>query len=135
MNKHDRPTEEDKLSYIIIGAAIEVHKTLGGPGLLESVYEEALVWELRNRKINIAQQKQVPIQYKSTELKTPLRLDVLVEDLVIVECKAVRDYNNIFEVQTLTYLHLMNLRLGLVINFGERMLKNGIYRVTNNLGK
>jgi GxxExxY protein len=129
----DRVSEEDKLSRIIIGSAIEVHKTLGGPGLLESVYEEALVWELNNNNLNVERQKSIPITYKGLQLANPLRIDVLVAKLVIVECKAVRDYNNIFEVQTLTYLRLMNLRLGLVINFGERLVKNGVYRVSNGL--
>jgi GxxExxY protein len=129
----DRPREEDKLSQVIIGAAIEVHKTLGCPGLLESVYEEALVWELQQKKLNVERQKLVPITYKSQQLANPLRLDVLVENLVIVECKAVREYNSIFEIQTLTYLRLTKLRLGLVINFGERLVKNGVHRVTNGL--
>lgn len=129
----EKVSEEDKLSQLIIGAAIEVHKTLGGPGLLESVYEEALVWELQQSKLKVDRQKLVPIKYKSQQLADPLRLDILVENLVIIECKAVREYNSIFEIQTLTYLRLTNLRLGLVINFGERLLKNGVHRVTNGL--
>lgn len=126
-----RPTEEDKLSQIIIGAAIEVHFTLGGPGLLESVYEEALVYELEEHGLSIARQKSVPIRYKNRTLANSLRLDILVDNLVVVECKATTAYNSIFEIQTLTYLRLMNLRLGLVINFGERLVKDGIHRVTN----
>ena len=128
-----RPSEEDKLSSVIIGAAIEVHSTLGGPGLLESVYEEALIYELEVRGLSVERQKIVPIQYKNRTLANSLRLDVLVENLVIVECNAVLDYNSIFEIQTLTYLRLMNLRLGLVINFGEQYVRNGIRRVTNRL--
>ena len=127
----NRPTEEDKLSQVIIGAAIEVHFTLGGPGLLESVYEEALIYELELRGLTVARQRLVPIQYKNRVLTSPLRLDILVENLVIVECKATTDYNTIFEIQTLTYLRLMNLRLGLVINFGERLVRDGIHRVRN----
>ena len=123
--------EEDALSYKIVGAAIEVHKTLGGPGLLESVYEEALVWELQNNGLAVRRQVAVPICYKGQQLATPLRVDVLVENLVIVENKATTSYNPIYEAQTLTYLRLMNLRLGLVINFGERYVKNGIHRVPN----
>ncbi len=125
--------DENKLSYHIINSAIEVHKTLGGPGLLESVYEEALVWELQGREFAIERQKTIPITYKGIELATPLRIDVMVENLVIVECKAVSDYNSIFEVQTLTYLRLTGLKLGLVINFGSRYVKNGIHRVVNGL--
>lgn len=124
---------EDELSYVIIGAAIEVHRTLGGPGLLESVYEEAMVWELQSRGLKIERQVEVPVNYKGHSLATPLRVDLLVERLVIVENKSVVTYNPIFEVQTLTYLRLMNLRLGLVINFGEKFVKDGIHRVVNNL--
>ncbi len=109
---------EDDLSHQIIGAAIEVHKTLGGPGLLESVYEEAMVWELIDRGLNVKRQVAVPILYKGNQLATPLRIDLLVEDLIIVENKAMTTYNSIYASQTLTYLRLMNLRLGLVINFG-----------------
>ena len=126
-------SREDEISYEIIGAAIEVHKTLGGPGLLESVYEEALAWELQNRGLLVERQVTVPIKYKEQVLATPLRVDLLVEKLVIVENKSVITYNAIFEAQTLTYLRLMNLRLGLVINFGEKFVKRGIHRVVNGL--
>lgn len=126
-------SREDEISYEIIGAAIEVHKTLGGPGLLESVYEEALVCELKNRGLLVQRQVVVPLKYKEQTLATPLRVDVLVEKLVIVENKAVVTYNSIFEAQTLTYLRLMNLRLGLVINFGEKFVKEGVHRVVNGL--
>ena len=124
---------EDELSHVIIGCAIELHKTLGGPGLLESVYEEALVWELEHAGLKVETQVAVPISYKAQKLGTPLRLDLLVEDKVIIECKAVSQYNDIFEIQTLTYLRLTNLKLGMVINFGERFVKNGIHRVVNEL--
>ena len=125
--------EENELSRLIVIAAIDVHRTLGGPGLLENVYEEALAWELAERGIAVERQKEVPIRYKDTRLATPLRLDLLVAGLVIVECKATAQYNAIFEAQTLTYLRLANLRLGLVINFGERFVKDGIHRVVNKL--
>lgn len=131
--KIKKQTPEDVLSYKIIGAAIEVHRVLGGPGLLESVYEEALVWELSNQGLQVARQVTVPITYKRERLATSLRIDLLVENLVIVENKAVVEYNPIFETQTLTYLRLMNLKLGLVINFGEKFVKDGIHRVVNNL--
>jgi GxxExxY protein len=122
---------EDDLSHQIIGAAIEVHRTLGGPGLLESVYEEAMVWELIDRGLDVKRQVAVPISYKGNQLATPLRIDLLVEDLIIVENKAMTKYNSIFATQTLTYLRLMNLRLGLVINFGEKYVKRDIHRVPN----
>lgn len=124
---------ENPLSQQIIGAAIEVHRTLGGPGLLESVYEEALAWELRSKGIKLQRQLAVPIVYKGQRLAEPLRLDLLVEDLVVVEVKAVAAFNPIFEAQALTYLRLMNLRLALVINFGAKYVKDGVHRVVNNL--
>ncbi len=120
---------ENIISGRIVDAVIEVHRTLGGPGLLESVYEEALTWELNERGMSVERQKVVPICYKQVALATPLRLDMLVDELVIVECKAVTSYNTIFEAQALTYLRLTGLRLALVINFGERLVKNGIHRV------
>ncbi len=124
---------ENEISRSIVDAAIEVHRTLGGPGLLESVYEEALAHELSLRGLHIQRQLAVPLKYKGVQLNTPLRLDLLVNDQVIVECKAVTEYNAIAEVQLLTYLRLTNLKLGLVINFGERLVKNGIHRVVNGL--
>jgi GxxExxY protein len=81
----------------------------------------------------VERQKCVPVTYKGRVLGTPSRLDILVNELVIVECKATADYNRIFEAQTLTYLRLMDLRLGPVINFGERLVKNGFHRVVNGL--
>ncbi len=125
--------DENQLSQVIVTAAIEVHRTLGGPGLLESVYEEALAWELMQRGLVVERQKEVPIWYKTTLLATPLRIDLLVAGLVIVECKATTQYHPIFEAQTLTYLRLTNLRLGLVINFGEQLVKHGVHRVVNRL--
>jgi GxxExxY protein len=124
---------ENEISKVIIEAAIEVHRTLGGPGLLESVYQEALAWELIDRGLKVEREKQVPLQYKNQFLATPLKIDLLVDETVIVECKATSEYNPIFESQTLTYLRLTGLKLGLVINFGERLVKNGIHRVVNGL--
>ncbi|PIW00516.1 MAG: GxxExxY protein [Deltaproteobacteria bacterium CG_4_9_14_3_um_filter_63_12] len=124
---------ENEVSAIVLDAAIEVHRTLGGPGLLESVYVEALAHELHLRGLRVERQKAVPVVYKGQRLKDDLRLDLLVEDLVVVECKATNSYNRIFESQTLTYLRLLNLKLGLIINFGERLVKNGIHRIVNGL--
>ena len=125
--------KENEISRIILDGAIEVHKTLGGPGLLESVYTEALAFELAHRGLKVQREVVIPIKYKGVELGTPLRLDLLVEDLVIVECKAVDKYNSIFETQTLTYLRLTDLKLGMVINFGETLVKDGTHRVVNGL--
>ena len=125
--------DENELSKVIVDSALEVHRTLGGPGLIESVYEEALAWELVSRGLYIERQKEVAISYKGNLLATPLRLDLLVERLVIIEVKAVVLYNRIFEAQALTYLRLMNLKLALVINFGEGRVGNGTHRVVNGL--
>lgn len=124
---------ENEISKIIMEAAIEVHRTLGGPGLLESVYQQALAWEIARRGLRVEREKIVPIVYKGQTLGTPLRLDLLVGEKVIVECKATTEYNSIFEIQTLTYLRLTGLKLGMVINFGEKLVKNGIHRVVNGL--
>lgn len=101
--------------------------------LLEGVYEEALVHELELRGLQVRRQLKVPITYKGVRLSSPLRLDLLVNDPVIVDVKAVTQYNSIFEAQVLTYLRLTGKRLGMVINFGERRVADGIHRVVNNL--
>ena len=129
----DMTKPENRIARQIVDAAVEVHKHLGGPGLLENVYEEALAYELASRGLDVIRQAAVPIRYKGKRLGEPLRLDLLVGKKVIVECKAVSSYNQLFEAQTLTYLRLTDLKLGIVINFGEELVKNGINRVVNNL--
>ena len=124
---------ENEISKIVVEAAIEVHRTLGGPGLLESVYEEALVYELKIKGLAVERQKSVPVVYKGVSLASGLRLDLVVAEKVIVECKATKDDNPVFEAQALTYLRLMGLRLALVVNFGKRLAKEGIHRVVNRL--
>jgi GxxExxY protein len=124
---------ENEISRMIITAAIEVHRTLGGPGLIESVYEEALAWELAQVGLSVQRQVQFPIVYKGHTLASLLRVDLIVNQLIIVECKAVSQYHEIFEAQTLTYLRLTGLKLGLVVNFGERLVKDGVRRVVNGL--
>jgi len=124
---------ENEISKVIVDSAIEVHRTLGGPGLLESVYEEALVEELKGRGMQVERQLSVPIVYKDKTLGTPLRLDLKVNGTVLIDNKAVTEWNAIFEAQMLTYLRLTGLKLGLVINFGEQYMKNGIHRVVNGL--
>ncbi len=121
----------NRLSGRIIGCAVEVHRTLGSPGLLESVYEEALAWELRACGLCVERQVEVPIVSKGQTLATPLRLDMLVERQIIVENKATVTYNAVFEAQALTYLRLLNLRLALIINFGEKYVAHGVHRVIN----
>ena len=124
---------ENELSTHIVDCAVEVHRNLGGPGLLESVYEESLAWELNQRGFAVGRQMAVPVTYKGHQLSVPLRLDLLVANMVVVEVKAVTQYNQIFESQALTYLRMLNLKLALVINFGEKLVKNGIHRVVNGL--
>lgn len=125
--------DENTLSQVIVDSAIEVHRTLGGPGLLESVYRDALALEIQIRGQKVEREKSIPVIYKGQAVSAPLRLDLLVGGLVIVECKALTAYNNIFESQVLTYLRLTGLKLGLVINFGEKLVKYGIRRVVNGL--
>lgn len=124
---------ENQISKLVLTASIEVHRTLGGPGLLESVYEEALAWELAQVGLSFERQKHVPLEYKGVTLSTPLRLDLIVENKVIVECKATAKYTDLFAAQVLTYLRLLDLRLGLVVNFGEKLVKDGFHRVVNGM--
>ena len=126
-------SRENEIAKVIVACAIEVHRTLGGPGLLESVYEEALVFELKQAGLTVERQVPVPINYKGHILATPLRLDLRVGGLVLVDNKAVTEWNPVFPAQLLTYLRLTGLKLGLVINFGERYVKDGIHRVANGL--
>jgi GxxExxY protein len=125
--------DENAISKVIIGCAIEVHRELGGPGLVEKVYEEAMVEKLRLQGLSFERQLQVPIIYKGKQLSVPLRLDLKVNGLVLVDNKAVSEWNPLFEAQMLTYLRLTKLKLGLVINFGERYVRDGIHRVVNSL--
>lgn len=124
---------ENEISRVVVDAAIEVHRTLGGPGLLESFYEEALVYELELRGLKVERQKTVPVFYKGRRLATDLRVDLLLEGQVVVECKATSASHPVFEAQALTYLRLMDLKLALVINFGKQLVKDGISRVVNGL--
>ncbi len=123
----DTKTAADELSHAIIGAAIEVHKHLG-PGLLESAYEECLCRELSLRSIRFERQVQLPIEYKGVKLDCGYRLDLVVENLVIVEIKAVEKIEPVHEAQLLTYLRLRGLWLGLLINFNVPHLKEGVRR-------
>ena len=117
----------------IIGAAVEVHRELGGPGLLEEIYESAMVYELRLRGLSVEQQVAVPVIYKGHNIKKPHYLDLLVEGRVIVELKALEKSAKLFESQLLTYLRLSQMSVGLLINFGETQVRHGIRRVINGL--
>ena len=123
---------ENEISERIIGAAIEVHRFFG-PGLVEQVYEEALCHEFNLRGIAFERQKSVPISYKGVKLGVPLKLDLLVEGRVIVDLKAKEEVTPLDRAKLLSYLRLCDLRLGLMINFHEQVLKHGISRVVNKL--
>ncbi len=124
--------DENALSKLIIGAAIEVHRALG-PGLLESAYEECLAHELGLRQIPFERQKSIPVTYKGISLDCGFRVDLLVDNLVIVELKTVDRLAAIHEAQVLTYLKLTGCKLGLLLNFNELRLRNGIQRLVLNL--
>lgn len=124
---------ENEISRFVVDAAIEVHRQLGGPGLLEDMYEEALCHELTSRGLSVRRQTGFKVRYKGKELKKRLVIDVIINDKVILEVKAVDDFHSIFEAQLLTYLRQTGMKLGLVINFGERLVKDGIHRVVNQL--
>ncbi len=111
----------------IIGCAIEVHKILG-PGLLESAYEEFLAFEFERTSLSIQRQKAVPVVYKEIKLECGYRIDILVENSVIIELKTVEEFNPVHEAQILTYMKFANKSLGLLINFNVSLLKNGIRR-------
>ena len=128
---HDEYVRINKVSNIIIGAAIDVHKELG-PGLLESVYEECLKIELESKGIKVETQKELPLIYKGQQTGKTYRIDMLVDDRVVVELKSVEALKPVNEIQTVTYLRLSNLRVGLLINFNVPVLKDGIKRKVNN---
>lgn len=125
---HTEKEESNSLTGKIIGAAIEVHRTLG-PGLLESTYEACLIYELRLRHLKVDQQKPIPVFYKDVYLECGYRLDLVVEDLVIVEIKSVNSIVPIHEGQLLSYLKMSDYKIGLLINFNVRFLKEGIRRL------
>lgn len=124
---------ENKITSSIIAAAIEVHAVLGGPGLLESIYEDALAYEFELRNIPFKRQLPVPVLYKGKPVRDALQLDFLVDDRIVVEVKATESLHTVHAAQVLTYLRLTQRRLGLVLNFGQPLLRDGITRVVNKL--
>lgn len=118
---------DNDITYEIRGAIFDVYNELG-PGLLESVYEEALAFELQERGLEVVRPMEVPILYKGNELKTPLRLDLLVNDRVIVELKSVEDMRPVFTKQLLTYLKLLDKHIGILVNFNTNNLRDSIKR-------
>ena len=123
---------ENEISNKVIGAAIDIHKNLG-PGLLESAYENALAYDLNNVGLDIKQQIPMPFIYKEIKLDVGYRLDLIIENKVIIEIKSVEQLAPVHFAQTLTYLKLSGLKLALLINFNTVLLKDGIHRIVNNL--
>lgn len=119
--------ETNDVTRKIIGCAIEVHKSLG-PGLLESAYEECLAFELTKEGLNIARQKPVPVVYKDIKLECGYRIDILVENSVVIELKVVDEFNPVHFAQILTYMKFANKKVGLLLNFNVSVLKKGIKR-------
>lgn len=122
--------EDNDITKQIIGAAIEVHKALG-PGLLESAYQDCLFFELQSRGLKVRKEVALPIIYKEVKLDHGYRIDLLVEDKIVLEIKTVEGFTDVHFAQILTYLKLGNYDLGLLINFHTTLLKNGIKRFTN----
>ena len=124
--------KENKIAKLIVDAAYSVHTKLG-PGLLESVYEKALAYELEKRGLSIKRQCPIPIQYDGLVFDEGFKADIIVEDSVIIELKSVESIAPVHKKQLLTYLRLANKRLGLLINFGAPLIKKGIFRIVNGL--
>ncbi len=123
---------ENEIAKIIVDCALKVHKTLG-PGLLESTYEACLAYEIRKAGLTVEAQKSLPVIYNEVKLECGYRIDLLVENKVIVENKSVEALNDVHLAQILTYLKLSQNKLGFLINFNVKLLKDGIRRVVNNL--
>jgi GxxExxY protein len=122
----------NRVSNLVVGAAIEVHRTLG-PGLLESVYEQCLEWELVQHKLMVERQVELPLRYKGTSIQAVYRLDLLIQGELIIEVKAVEALQPVHTAQLLSYLKLKPARLGLLLNFNVDVMRNGIKRVVNDL--
>jgi len=124
--------DENEISKEIVDAAIQVHREIG-PGLLESVYETVLAYELQDRGLKVERQVPVPIVYGELRFEEGFRADLIVADLVIVELKSVSEITAAHRKKIQTYIRLKNLRLGLLLNFGAALMKNGIVRAVNGL--
>jgi GxxExxY protein len=123
---------ENEISGIIVDCALKVHKTLG-PGLLESVYQAALTYELRKRGLDVVTEKPIPVIYEEVKLEVGFRADLIVENKVIVEVKSIESIAPVLSKILLTYLRLSEKKLGLLINFNVALIKDGIKRVVDNL--
>ena len=123
---------ENGIATIIVNKAYEIHVQLG-PGLLEAVYEEILCHELRKEGLSVVRQKIIPVIWDNLKMDIGFRADLIVEDMVIIEIKSVETVSPVHPKQLLTYLKVSDMKLGLLINFNERLIKNGITRIVNNL--
>ena len=123
---------ENEIAKIVVDCCFKIHTTLG-PGLFESIYEETLVYELQKRGLKIERQKGIPVFYDEVKMELGFRADIIVENKVILELKSQELLAPVNSKQLLTYLKVTDLKLGLLINFGEALIKNGIHRIVNNL--
>lgn len=123
---------ENEISEIVFDAGMKIHRTLG-IGLYENVYEECLVYELKNRGLNVESQKNIDIEYEELKISKAFRVDLLVENKLIIEIKAVHEINDYHFFQLLNYLRITNIKLGMILNFHSVLFKNGVKRVVNKL--
>ena len=123
---------ENELAKIVVDSALKVHKALG-PGLLESVYQSVLAYELRQNGLTVEAEVSIPVVYGQVQIETAFRADFIVENCLLIELKSIEQVNPIHKKQVLTYLRLSEIKLGLLINFNEELIKNGIHRVVNGL--
>jgi GxxExxY protein len=132
LRKEHKEMTENELSKLVFDSALKVHQALG-PGLLESAYEECLFYELKKLGLNVQKQKALPLIYEDVKLEIGYRIDIFIENKLILEIKSVEALNDVHFAQLLTYLKLTNCKLGMLINFNVALIKNGIKRVVNNL--
>ena len=124
--------KENELAKVVVDAALVVHKSLG-PGLLESVYQAVLAYELRQRGLKVEAEVSIPVVYGQVQIETAFRADLIVDGCLLIELKSIEQVNPIHKKQLLTYLRLSEIKIGLLINFNEELIKNGIHRVVNGL--
>lgn len=123
---------ENEISGIVFDAGMKIHRTLG-IGLYENVYEECLIYELKNRGLNVESQKDIAVEYEDLKIHRAFRVDLLIENKVIIEIKAVSEINDYHFFQLLNYLRITNIKLGMILNFHSVLFKNGVKRVVNKL--
>jgi GxxExxY protein len=130
--KNIQTMSENQIATIIVNLCYMIHSKLG-PGLLETVYEQILCFELQNMGLKVDRQKAIPLEWKEIQMDIGFRADLIVEDKVIVELKSVEKMNPVYPKQLLTYLKITKMKLGLLINFNEELIRDGIKRIVNNL--